>query len=242
MTLSPFTLVYDNGPEPPQSAKMVGIWDLGAWVGRLPGIIEALNKAQSDIVMFEIHAAIPSGLTSKKERVEKWAAETLRRKLGKAEREEITDAVIDAEFAAVGEPIRKHFRVQYLIGITPDAIAGEMEAEEDGVYSDLFFSGDGRVTLVSTTGLRQLARKAERPFEFAVAFVLLGALLSIFNPKADMHDETRGCLFDLNFDRKTIVKGLRKPWIDDECMKAIKPSNRATTRALLDALSSYKGA
>lgn len=218
--------------------KTVGVWDLGAWVGRLPEVIETLNKAQAALVIFEIQAAIPSGLSSRKDRVAFWARKALGRKLRNAERDHLSDAIIDDEFFAIAEPVRRDVGVDYLIGITPESIAGK-EKEDDTVYSDLFFSGDGgRVSLISTSDLRKFGKHAGRPFEFAVAFVFLGALLSMLNPKVAMHDD-RGCLFDFNYERRKIVPGLRSPMIEDQCMKDIRASYRETAKALIHALSQY---
>lgn len=65
---------------PAQVPKTVGVWDLGAWVGGLPQIITLLNTAQNILLFFEAQAAIPSGITSGKQRVVQWSEAALERK------------------------------------------------------------------------------------------------------------------------------------------------------------------
>ena len=53
---------------------MVDIWDLGAWVGGLPRVIETLNRCQSLIAFFEIQAPLPPGLVSSADHLKTQAA------------------------------------------------------------------------------------------------------------------------------------------------------------------------
>lgn len=222
------------------NVRTVGIWDLGAWVGALPKIIETMNKAQPDIVIFEIQAAIPSGLVQDASRVAYRAEEILGRKLKRAERAELHAAIVDVDFFHLGERVRREVGVDYLIALTGDRIAGEI-SDDDGhtFHSDFFSSPEGRVCLVSTNGLRELAETAKRPFEMAVGYVFLGSLLVAMNPGISFHDDA-GCLFDYNYDRTKIARGLAAPNIDDDCLGKIKPGYRSMTRHLLQSLSSYK--
>lgn len=227
-----------------EKVETVGIWDLGAWVGSLPKIIEAMNRAQPAIVIFDVQAAAPAGLRSRKERVILWAERVVKKKLRKPERDELTDAIIDVDFFPPAEFVRKDLGIDYLIGLTAEPIAGEIEYDQGDrrVHSDFFWSMDRRIGLVSTSGLRKLAAKANRPFEFAAAYVFLASLLTAMNPKLVVHEENRGCLLDYNEDRRTIVRGFKSPMIEDSCMRKIKPAYRDMTTALLRALQHYQEA
>jgi hypothetical protein len=218
----------------------VGILDLGAWVGALPKIIERMKKAQPDIVIFEIQAAIPSGLVQDADRVAFRAEEILGRKLKRSERAELQDAIVDVDFFPLGERVRREVGVDYLIALTGDRIAGEI-SDDDGhtFHSDFFSSPQDHVCLVSTNGLRELAIAAKRPFEMAVGYVFLGSLLVAMNPGVTFHDDA-GCLFDYNYDRTKITKGLASPIVDEKCLGKIKPRYRSMTRHLLESLSSYR--
>lgn len=226
-----------------KKVETVGIWDLGAWVGRLPRIIEAMNEAQPNLTIFDVQASAPAALTSRKQRVAGWAEQTLKRKLRKDEREWLTDAIIDMDFFPHADRVRKAVGLDYLVGLTAEPIAGEdIDARKNRhVYSDFFSSNDGRVCLVSTSGLRKLAERANRPFEFAAAYVFLSALLAAMNPKLKFHDESRGCLLDYNEDRREIVKGFKSPGIDSDCLSRIKPAYREMVTTLLKTLHNYQG-
>ena len=133
-------------------AQTVGIWDLGAWIGGLPKIVEALNTAQSGIVIFEVQAAIPAGLVSHRQRIASWAEARLARPLGKRQRGELTDAIIDVEFFPLADGVRMDLGIDYLVGLTPSAIAGEVDDEEGHVvHSDFFSSFDEGGTVLAST-------------------------------------------------------------------------------------------
>src|SRR3954447_13481785 len=119
--------------------ETAGIWDLGAWVGGLPGVVEAMNKAQPELVIFEVQAAVPAGLVSQPDRIAQWAEERLARKLRRSERAEMQTAIIDAELFPFAEQVRKDVGVDYLVALTSDSIAGELDDEREGhtVFSDL---------------------------------------------------------------------------------------------------------
>lgn len=63
------------------TATTVGILDLGAWVSRLPDLLQVLNKAQSRYTFLEIQTPVPSGLIKTKEPLVAWAEKQLGRRL-----------------------------------------------------------------------------------------------------------------------------------------------------------------
>jgi hypothetical protein len=223
--------------------ETAGIWDLGAWVGGLPRIVEAMNKAQPELVIFEVQAAVPAGLVSRPERIAAWAEEVLARKLRPTERAEMQSSILDVELLPIAERVRKEVGVDYLVALTAEPIAGAVDDEHDGltVFTDLFAAADGRVSIASTAGLREFAADAGRPFEHAAAFVFLGALLASMNPKLETHDDT-GCLMDFNYDRAGIVPALRKPALDQQCVDKIKPAYRDMAMKLIRVLDRYGAA
>ena len=223
----------------PVSAKTFGIWDLGAWVGGLPDVIQVMNQAQERVMFFEVQSAIPSSIVSNKRRVIEWAEQQLKRPQTAREKREQTDAVIDLDFFALAEPVRKDVGVHYLIGVTPDAIAGEVDDEEGHVvHSDFYCSVDTKTSLVSTAGLREYAEQANRTFEFAVAFVIVSVVFSTLNTKIGYH-ENKNCLMDYNYDRSNITGRLAEPAICADCAKASRPKVLKTAQILLGQLSQY---
>jgi len=223
------------------SIKSVGIWDLGAWVGGLAEIVKTMNAAQSGLLFFEAQAAIPSGITSSKHRVVEWSEATLGKKLTARQKRELTDAIIDTEFFELAKPVRKDLGVDYLIGLSPDAVAGEVTDEEGHiVHSDFFSSFYGKTSLVSTVGLRELADKANRTFEYAIGFVIVSIMFSQLNGSRVPYHDNNGCLMDYNFERKTIVGPLAQPAICTAiCQPKSLPWVLEIAKALLDKLDRY---
>jgi hypothetical protein len=219
-------------------SETVGIWDLGAWVGELPQIIEAMNDAQEQLRFFDVHAAVPASITSSKRRVVEWAEATLGKHLSARQKEYITDAIIDVEFFDLAEPVRQDLGVDYLIAVSPDAIAGE-EKDQEGhvVHSDFFCSAQDRTSVVSTVGLRELADKADRTFGFAVGFVIASVIFSTLNgSRVDYHKKDQQCLMDYNYHRENIADRLAKPTICDDCLRKSKPEVLEIAAALLKSL------
>lgn len=240
LSASDVSLVVDDLNHSRKS-KAVGIWDLRSWVGGLPHIIEHLNRAQSALTFFEVQAAIPSGLVQDAERVAFRAAKMLRRKLKPAEKKEMRAAIVDVDFFPSAYRVRKTLGVDYLIALTSEAIAGAVDDKAGHTFhADFFSSYERNVCLASTLGLREFAEKASRPFEMAAAYVAVTSLLAAMNPKIDMHDWSTGCLFDYNYDRSKIIVGLKKPWIEDQCLKLLRAEDRETAQLLVRALANYK--
>jgi hypothetical protein len=119
-----------------------------------------------------------------------------------------------------------------------------MVASEDevNIYWNSFAFERGRIMLVSTYDLQTYARKAGRRFEMAVASVAVSILLASINPKLVFHDQTRGCLFDNNKKRSTIVASLAGPQIESDCMNLIRPKYRNAAEAMVRVLGSYRRA
>ncbi|HME07240.1 MAG TPA: hypothetical protein VKG25_09325 [Bryobacteraceae bacterium] len=222
------------------SMKTVGIWDLGAWVGGLPDIVKAMNEAQSSLLFFEAQASLPAGITSSKRRVVEWSEATLHKKLTARQKRELTDAIIDVDFFEFAKPVRKDLGVDYLIGLSPDAVAGE-ENDEEGhvVHSDFFCSFDAKTSLVSTVGLRELAEKAQRKFEFAIGFVIVSIMFSQLNGSRVGFHPDKGCLMDYNFNRETLAARLAEPSLCEDCVRKSKPEVLEIARALLKKLDKY---
>ena len=192
---------------------------MSSQVGRLTDIITVLNDAQPDFAFFELQAAVPVGLISRPERVEEWARELTGRSRRK-ERKDFRNNVIFEQFDA-----------------RADMVASE---DEINIYWNSFLFTRRRIMLVSTYELRRYAHKAERSFEVAVASIVISSLLAAINPKLDFHDQTRGCLFDNNKKRPTIVRSLVNLMIEPACMKLMKPKYRAVATAMVEALRTYQ--
>lgn len=225
--------VHELGRHP--HVETVGLWDLSSQVGGLPRVIQHLNDAQPVLTFFEVQAAITTGLISRPSRVVEWARQ--RAVLEPEELQEIESNVIFEDFAPRAEKVRKDLGLDYLVGFTPGKIAFE---DEDGIHWNYFSYGEGRIALVSLHGIYEYSRTARRPFEAAVAGIAVSQLLATMHAgEISYHEETRGCLFDFNEDRDSIVVAMRNPCIDPECLARIRPRYRRAAAALADALRSY---
>lgn len=213
----------------------VGVWDLNAQIGGLSQLVEILNKAQSAFVFFQLETAIPAGMISHKDRVIAWARERgsrfSRRDLG-----ELEDNMIADDFYRRARKVRADLKLDYLVGLTSSMIAFE---EENKVYWNYYSTWKGHLLLVSTYGVREYARKVQRPFAAAVGGIIVATLLAVMNRRLDFHVETNGCLFDQNIDRGTIIKAMKNPRIDEECLAKIDEKYREAALGFVKELQSY---
>ena len=248
-TLPTFTLIHFGSrmrARGTNGAKRVGIWDIGAWVGGLPHVIEALNASQQVVQFFEIQAAVPAGLQSSAEKVRDFAERRLRRPLTPEETQDSRDAVLDEDFFPRGEAVRRDLGLDNLVGISPAPLAGIVTppgTRRRTIYFDFFSSTDDnnpKTSIVSVHGLRSIAADASRPYEMVVGYLSVRAALVILNGnRLEFHEDT-GCLFDFTDNRKSIVRGLRTPHIEGSCFKKIHPKYRAAALEMVRALDSYR--
>lgn len=212
----------------------VGIWDLDAYVGGLPRLIEALNDAQPAFTFFEVQASIPAGLVSAPEKVVRWATDNAT--IGARARREMGDNVIADDFYRHAERVRVDLTLDYLIGLTPRMVAGE---DDDEIFWNHFSSFRDRLILASVYELPKFAAEAERPYEVLVGGVVVAQLsVAIDYPALGFHDN-RGCLFDYNEDRTSIVRVAKRPRIEARCFKKIRASYREAVTSMVAALAAY---
>ena len=215
----------------------VGLWDLGAWLGGLARIIEAMNNAQDRFVFYDIKAIVPAGIIGRPERIVEWISEHSDEPPSRQARKEIKNNIIANDFFKPANAIRQDLRVDYIVGITPSMIAGE---DEDEIYWNHFSTFEDRVVLVSTYELRRFAREGKLSFEaFLIKIVVAELLVALFwNRNLGFH-ENRGCVFDYDPERFTIIDKVRNPKIEPACMKRITPSYRAAAEALMTLIRDY---
>jgi hypothetical protein len=205
----------------------------------MPDMIAKLNAAQAAFALFQVEAAVPMGVVSAKEWVAEWFRRRHRRPLSPADRKVLERNVIADDFLPRVDRVRRDLGLDYLVALTPDMIAGW--DPEDGPSWNFFnwWDDEGRNFLVSTYGVREYAQQAKRPFEAAVAGIAVSALFVVVNPKAEYHPENRGCFFDRNDDRDSIVKFIKAPRIDPECLRLLLPRYRPAAEAMVAVLRSY---
>lgn len=216
----------------------VGIWDLGSKVGYLSRLIDMLNAVQSALVIFQVEAAIPAGMMSQPEKVIEWAKTKTGKYPSAKDRKDIVVNMIAEDFYLRAEGVRKDLGLDYLVGLTPSMIAWEDE-DSGNVHWNYFSVSDRRLILASTYDLRRYAAQAQRPFEVAIGGLITAQLLEALNPKVTFHPETRGCLFDFNEDRDTIIESIRAARIEDQCLQKIQSKYKKVALDILDSLRTY---
>jgi hypothetical protein len=218
----------------------IGVWDLGAWLGQLPKLLDAMSVAQPRYAFFAVEATVPVGMIRARESVIPWIKENTDEELAEEDRSEIENNMIANDFFAIGETVRKDLEVDYLVGVTPSMVAGESEDGE--IYWNHFSSFEGKCVLASTYDLRSFARETKRPFELFLAGIIVAQLLTaqFWGSGLGFHRQNRGCLFDYNEDRASIMDKIDKVEIEPGCLKRIGPEFRDAAVALAKFLRVYK--
>jgi hypothetical protein len=145
----------------------------------------------------------------------------------------IKNNIVADDYFGLADGIRKDFKIDYIIGITPSMVACE---DQDEIYWNHFSTFSHRAILVSTYQLRDFAEKTDRPFEAFLGGIIVAQLLvAKFYPKVGFHDN-RGCLFDYNADRISLMDKVRDLKIESECLKGITPRYRPAAQSLIDFL------
>jgi hypothetical protein len=215
----------------------VAIWDLDAKVGGMSQLINALNDAQSAFTCFEFQAPLPSELVIHSGDFSVWARTRLGKRVSKSEREGFANNFMFDDFQKFARVVHKQAGVDYLVGITRYTVAW---TDGDKLRGNYFIASDKRVILVSAFNVREYAAQAGRPFEAAVAGMVLAAVLASLNRRLQYHEEnTTGCLFDFHKERDTIVESIRQARIGPECLARIDEKYREAAVALIDMLRNY---
>jgi hypothetical protein len=186
---------------------------------------------------------LPVGIISPPERVIAWVREALNRqnkRLTKKAREEIEYCnIIFNDFYMNANGIYEDLGVNYLVGITQSMIAGQRKG--DPPYYNYYSASHANKLLISAYKLREYAKEAGRPFEVAVASLVIGELLVNLNAKNGLkyHSPDTGCLFDFNEENENIIYSLKDLKIEDSCLGLMDEKYRDAAIAMIDVLRSY---
>lgn len=229
------TVVHDLNRS--EKVLTVALWDLDAHVGGLPHIIEEINAVQTAFTFFELRAPIPAGLVISSGVFAKWARKRFPKLIPKDEQTNLQNNFMFNDFHKFAKVVRERIGVDYLVGITQFMLAWE---EQDEVYWNYFSTYDGRILMVSAYDMLEYAKKAGRPLEVAVAGIAIAQLLAILNKKIRFHENREtGCLFDFNEERDSIVRVLKKPQIEPDCLEKIEDRYRNAAEKMVFHLKNY---
>jgi hypothetical protein len=221
----------------------IALWDVNAWIGPLGRIIDPLNKAQARFTFFELHAPLPVGLVSTPECVNSWLRELLHednKRLSKKVREEMMHNIIFNEFCEHARAVHERVGVEFLVGITQNMIAGKRKDKPPFWNYYSASSESDQIFLISVYKLREYAKQAGRPFDVAVAMLVIGELLVDINSnkKLKYHKDT-GCIFDFNEENEDIVHSLKELKIEDSCLALIDKEYRQAAADMIEVLRTY---
>jgi len=217
-------------------ARRVGIWDMGAWVGYLEDILNLWNDCQSAFRFQAVYLSVPQQLTQGGDRTLAIARKRLSPRRIATHAADLRDNLHTDGLYPIADRIKDTLTYDQLVCLTPLMIASN---EGDGMIWNFFSESDDGVIFISAYEVREFARKAKRPFEAAIGMLILAQIL-MDACDLDSHSETRGCLFDFNEDRESLIVGLKKMDIDPICFSKIKPDLRKPAAQLLDVLRNYK--
>lgn len=214
----------------------VAIWDLGTKMGGLPDVINALNGAQPAFTFFELRAPVPAGLVIHSDLFNQWARERMGTEISEGEQPSLKSNFMFSDFYKYAAVVRAQIGVDYLVGMTQYMVAWE---DGEDIYWNYFTASEKRIILVSAYNMREYAAQAGRPFEAAMAGMVVAQLLQELNKKPLFHEENRGCLFDFNEERDTIVESIRKAKLEETCLGLIDEKYREAAEKMVRALRSY---
>jgi len=214
----------------------VGLFDLDAQIAGLGRLIDALNETERVFTFFEVLAPLPAGLVVvDPEHVVEMARKRTGQRFRKADLADLAENFLFDDFRKFGRVVREGTGVDYLVGITRYKVAWTSSGEFGWNY---FTASSGRTILLSIYQLREYAAKAGRSVEVAVVGMAIAEVLVSLNRRLHYHED-RGCMFDFNQERETIVESIRQARIDDDCLKRIDEPYRDAAVALNDALRKY---
>jgi len=215
----------------------IGFLDVEAYIGQLPGIINAFNSVQDRYLFSEVQAPLPVGLFSEREKVIAWA-----KTLGHVPKnmpDDLSFNLIADDFFPNLDAIRKKVGVDYLGGITPARLSGtEGKMLIWNCFSLSDERRDNKVFLCSTHELANYSRSSGFPVESFVAFIFLSMALAVIHD-LEFHDNSGG-LFDSNIVRATIIDCLRSGIVEPQELQKLKPKNQEAVMALMKAIAQLR--
>jgi hypothetical protein len=233
------TLGFAGRSSKESAAHRIGIWDIDVNAGFLFKVLDLLNRRQRLFKFHRIEATVPMGLTLAGERTR----EIAKSYGGNPRDPDIAKNTFAGDILKIARPMRKSLNIGLLVCVVAPMIMDTLTLAEDGregVGWNFFSTSYRDVAIVSAYELRTYAPEAKRPFEAALAGIVVGAVLAAVFKKVSFHDDTRGCIMDYCDNRSDIVEMLRKFDLCEETLTQIPESARSAVHKMLDALKEYQ--
>lgn len=236
------TLAADLHKNP--SVVTIGLWDLGTRAGNLSKVISRLNEGQKNFTFYDVQAAVPAGLISRRERILSWAEKHAGNKPKKISFPHQDSNVIADDFFDYAREVRHYFNIGYIFGIIPQRIASLEEGNRitfNSYAASSGRSGKGRLCLISTFNLREQAKDSGRSFESSIALLVVFQLLITLS-KTLTYETPKDCIFNCVSNETKRIEALKELEIKAECLNQVSPLYRATANELMQTLRGYEEA
>lgn len=215
------------------TALRVGVWDLEVNAGQLPGVLTSWNEHQAVFAFEMVEATVPQTISRAGESTIAWARDYMTGPSINRVRRQLLDNVVAEHLQPVAERVRRASGLDLLVLLTPAMIAF---AENEVANFNYCSWSHRKVVIISAHDVRDFAKRARRRFEIALASMILAQMLTTLDRRVGFHEETRGCIFDFNSERATLVHSFRQLQIEPSCLKAISPRYREAAETMVGVL------
>lgn len=211
--------------------RRIGVFDISARAGLLFDLLDVISRKQRRFTFYPVEAPVPMGLgVIGDERI----AELKKQMPGRPYHHLKLNLQVE-DIAPLLEQTRKGVEVDLLAGLVGPMLA----FIEDGELRWNYFSVPvGENVVISVSDLREYAGEARRPFEAAVAILVLAQVWAKLYDHG-YHEESRGCPFDFCESRHDLVGTIRHAELCGECMRAIPREDLADAQKCLSAVRDY---
>ena len=221
-------------PRAPRTTTVrVGVWDLEVYAGYLPDVLTSWNDHQAVFLFEMVDAAVPRAVSKGGESTIAWARDYLPKSRIAQDRSDLLNNVVAEHLYGIADRARQAFGLDLLVLMTPEMIAF---AENGAAFYNYCSWSRGKVVIVSAADVRDFAKRARRRFEIALASMILAQVLAAVDRRVGFHEETRGCIFDFNEERSTLVRSFRRLQIEPSCLATISPQYREAAHTMVNIL------
>ena len=136
--------------------------------------------------------------------------------------------------------VREAVDVDIIAGLFGPMLAfRDGEGSKQELHWNYFSLGVGKEVAISVFDIREYANTAGRPFEAAVALILLAQVFAnVYG--VQFHKQTKECLFDFCENRDDLVEVIRRGKLCAESQAAIPLEDRESVEKCLQAIREYQ--
>lgn len=217
-------------------ARRIGIFDISSRAGLLFDLLDEINHRQKDLTFYPVETSVPMS-------VGRIGPSWFDDKLDEISNDTntLSENVAFEEFLPFLEQAREAVSVDLIAGLFAPMLAFKETTEtgETEFSWNLFSVGQGSQIGVSVYGVREYALAAKRPFESAVALLVLGQVWSAIYG-VEFHRATRGCVFDYCENRDELIEVIRRAELCPESLEAVPSEGQSGVEICLKVIREYQ--